>query len=857
MPVIEKALKSSTSYKLGLLQALSEDLYKPPDHSLITPQELRQIAKYATILGFMQKTFLTAVTIASLLLPRIAEAASTVSVSDTIAGLGTEVSMSLSGNAEVFLTPPYGPEESFTMNTGSVWIPGDSLEVAGIYSITVEQDDLTIGTTSFEVFADSVDSRQSAIQATETSFATSTTVRVILRDRFGNPLRGRSVELISSRSSDVIESMSRETDSRGEQAFTVTAMTPGEFTVRAIDLLSSKVLTSELQLRAGALGMGGYSYNVAPSYNNYNYGAQKQFYPSGTTSNPFAANLLGQIAGTQRLGGFLMEIRGQEQETTPVLGLNEFTSMTITALDQNGNVFLDYVGTVYLLSTDPSADLPKDGVINFEFRDQGVKQYTLGLSFHTPSPDGMHTLVITDHPSEIRTVLAELDLRLTGGSVVQPNQNITITSPRDTSTVNTASVTVDGVGPPFINVRVTGGKTPVTGDTDRDGAFSIPVTLDETKTEHTLQVVEEGGRSLSQEIVITLDADAPIIKEATFTPPTPKEQTDVLLVVETEEDAEVSFTIGEETYELTMAEPGKYQILFPAPVGGVYKPVITVKDPSGNTTEEETTMAVTLKGLPKVQNVVADPQTNEIALSWDPITSEPIGGYRVYVGTEPGEFLYTLDTDRPTASAIVRGLQPGSTYHFAITAILDQRESEEKSDTVSATVFGVKLEVTPQNNALLLEWNSLQKDSPMSFFLLEYGTEPDSYTEQRTLTGELRAYTLRDLLNGVTYYLKLTPVATSGDRLEELSTTAQGTPTGRIGQFTPGSTDPIPYDIKPHSGAPVTPKPPVNTDTGIPLPAWWIAAGIAGSIFYQYLRRRKQITMTAEFMQSMNSRYYR
>jgi len=820
----------------------------------------------------MQKTLLTAATIASLLLPRVAVAASSVTVSDTIAGLGTEVeaqSLTASTSAEVFVTPPYGPEETFKMSVnaegqGTVWIPGSSLEVAGIYSVSVNQNNVTTGSASFEVFADSVDTRQSAIQATETTFAQQTTVRVILRDRFGNPLRGRSVELISSRASDSVDSTARETDSRGEQAFVVTASTPGEFTVRAIDMLSSKVLTSELKLYAGSStqGIGGYPYGVTPTYNapSYNtYQAPKQFYPSGTSS-PFGASLTGQISGTQRLGGFLIKIPGQEREVTPILAINNFYSMSITALDQNGNIFLDYVGTVYLLSTDPGADLPKDGEINFEFRDQGLKQYTLGLSMHTPSTDGVHTLVITDHPSEVRTILGQLDVRVTNGGPVQPSQDITITSPRESSTIKTSAITVEGVGPPFINVRVTGGKADVVGDTDRDGAFSIPIELDETVKEHTLLVLDQDGRSQSQEVHITVDADAPVIKEMSFTPPSPKEGTDVLLVIETEENlAEASLTIGEETHKLTNVgtEPGKYQVLFTAPTGGTYKPVITLKDASGNSTEEETIMIVGLKGLPKVLNVIAEPQTSEISLRWDPITSETIGGYRVYVGTEADEFLYTLDTDRPTASALVRGLQPGSTYYFAITAILEGRESEQKSETVSATVFGVKLEVTPQNNSLLLEWNSLQRESPISFFLLEYGTEPDTYTEQRTLTGELRAYTLRDLLNGVSYYLKLTPVATTGDRLEELATTAQGTPTGRIGQFIPGSTDPIPYDIPNHSGAPQTPKPPVNTGVGIPLPALWVVGGLAVGIYWQYVRRRKQMVLTAEFMQSMNSRYHR
>ncbi|MEK7563504.1 MAG: hypothetical protein AAB544_03865 [Patescibacteria group bacterium] len=172
--------------------------------------------------------------------------------------------------------------------------------------------------------------------------------------------------------------------------------------------------------------------------------------------------------------------------------------------------------------------------------------------------------------------------------------------------------------------------------------------------------------------------------------------------------------------------------------------------------------------------------------------------------------------------------------------------------------------MTPQDGGLMLEWSSLDSDIPLSSFILEYGVEAGNLTEKRTLNGDLRAYALRDLLNDVTYVLKLTPVTTTGDLLEDLAAEGGGMPSGTGIGFRTTPVDPAPFPITSngpgggrqippsgtvHSGAPATPG------TGLPPIAWWIAGSLAAVAFYVHAQRRKTMRMTLQFLQSMETQY--
>jgi hypothetical protein len=535
---------------------------------------------------------------------------------------------------------------------------------------------------------------------------------------------------------------------------------------------------------------------------------------------------------------------------------DDFASISITAVDADGNRVDDYVGTVLLSSTDQEAILPLEGIVQFEPRNLGKKPLTLGLAFNTP---GEHWLRAED--SQVQDIEGMIGFNVVGQVFTEVEKLISIVTPLAGSHHSTTEIQVKGNGPPFINLDIIGGTEPVEGETDSDGFFSVTVNLDPNQVDHMIKAQDESGKYESEEVTFTIDVSPPEAISVTFTPENPEEEKDVLLVVESEPDLKTAtMTLEEIEYPLTVVgeDSGKYQVLFTSPIAGVYSPTITLIDELGNTLETTVSFPVALKGLPTVQNVIATAEANAIALNWDEITTVPVDAYRIYVGIDPYDFLYTLDTDRPTTSATVAGLKPGTTYYFGVTALEGERESVERSEIIPATVLGVSLEITPQDSALLLEWTTLGDDTPLSSYLLEYGVEEGNLTEKRTLNGELEAFTLRDLINDLSYFVKITPITTTGDVLEDFAANGEGIPESLFAGFRASAADPIPDDFightvaperptRPSDPAPRTPEPPLLSEEGVPVPLWTIAVAIAVAMFMFHLHRKRQREMQAFF----------
>jgi hypothetical protein len=303
---------------------------------------------------------------------------------------------------------------------------------------------------------------------------------------------------------------------------------------------------------------------------------------------------------------------------------------------------------------------------------------------------------------------------------------------------------------------------------------------------------------------------------------------------------------------------------------------VQLTDSAGNISETRVQLSVSAQALQTVTGVRVSPKIEQIDLSWTPLEDPIVEGYRIYIGTEPKNYSSYLDSPDPRGGATVGGLKPGTTYYFAVTALAGDRESGSKSIEVTAIPLGLKLDVTPQDGALLIEWSALDEDTPLSSFKLEYGVEDGNLTEIRMLNGDLRAYTLRDLLNDVNYFLRLTPITTTGDMLKDLAADGQGSPAATGGGFHPTAADPVPFgvigsgigsgngngngpssapgapSIPPsgtvHSGAPSTP------DVGFPPIVWWIAGAFSVAAYYLQMQRRKTMRMTLEFLQSMEQR---
>src|SRR3989338_1999166 len=296
------------------------------------------------------------------LVPQIAISAGGLQIPDTIAGLGTSLTFRgamAQTPVAVTVIPPYGPEIALegTADAGgtvNLRIDGKDTEVSGRYAVTARAENGT----------------------------GERPVRGVIRAPYGNPVPSRRIELISSRPSDTVGALTGETDDRGEQLFSVRATEPGVMSLRAMDLLSGKLIGSSVELYAeAAFAVGGNAYTgatsramlasaYAPSANyGYNYRpstlAGRQFY--------------GQLGSTFDVVHHFEIIldRGVKE-----VAVYDPLSLEIHAVDRNGNVVEDYTGTVQIFTTDPEALLPSE--VRFTPGDFGIKRLSLPLRFQTP-----------------------------------------------------------------------------------------------------------------------------------------------------------------------------------------------------------------------------------------------------------------------------------------------------------------------------------------------------------------------------------------------------------------------------------------------------------------------------------------
>jgi hypothetical protein len=804
------------------------------------------------------------------LVPTQALAMGTLTANDSIAGLGASIELrgfAASDVLEVIVRIPDGMEVPLPVRTdatgaGVARLSPSDTEVAGIYRARVEKGGATLSAeTSFEVLADTVEADNASVKAVpsriETDGFDEAVVTVTLMDRFGNPLPGRPVTLISGRSSDQISPIDTETDGNGEQRFAVSTTQAGLIQVRAVDLLSGISVGSEAEIQAGMSTAMGSPYAPAaqpypPAYPTY-YPPAYQPYPTYAPpagrqmyyGSPYAA----QTAGFDVIDHF--EIDAPDEMAVG----DEAPKISIRAVDRSGQTVEDYIGSILFSSTDAEAILPNFGRYTFRDRDLGEKSFPLVLKFSSP---GEQMLRVED--ANDPRIFGETSVEVTGAGGSSGQRGIEITSHSDGDTVNVLSIQIEGTGPKFANLIVQGGAQDADGSTDEDGKFSVPITLKATQRDFTIRVRDETGRYDSGPIQLILDTEAPVIGDVGFFPEEINENEQVLATVTSEPGLQqvVMQLTDPETragQEIPLIEnptaSGSYQGFFNAPRRGQYQPVIVAMDRAGNVTEVRAVLTVGVKALPTVENVRVSSRTNAVALEWDAVESD-IDGYRIYVGDSPTNFLYNLDTGRVTTKATVAGLSSGKAYYFAVTALKEDIESKEKSEVVEARTLGLTLQVQPQEASLLLQW-TLASETPLSSYLLEYGVQEGVYTERRLLNGELKAFTLRDLLSGITYHVRLTPVTVTGDKLDELSAIDKAIPTGS-GLFRATPADPIPFDPASPPGNVKTP-PPASPTTGIPPVALWAAITAAIIGFGLYLHRRKTLRQSHAFLQAIQSQY--
>lgn len=776
-----------------------------------------------------------AIAIALLLTP-ISAAAGMLQAQDSVAGVGIDIALSSftpQSNIEVQFVSPDNTPNAFAVRmdaqgNGTLAIAGRFAELAGTYVLTVPAD--TTAHTTVTVAPDSMDPRISALQVKTPRIAAdgmeTADITVILRDRFGNPLPGRATNVLAGRTTDTLRVLTPETDAKGMQYFSLTTKTPGQTTLRAIDLLSGTVIAESAVIDAQSLvAVGGQTANI----NNGRF-----FYAQTLPSFDIVDHFTVDAPDSMQPGV-------------------EAQKLTIRAVDRAGQTVENYLGTVLFSSTDSDATLPNFGTYTFRERDLGEKSFALSLKFRTGGPQ---TFRIED--ANDNRISGEVTIQVGSSGTLDPGTGtIEITSHTQDGFINSADIVIEGRGPRFTNIIVMGGPQDAKGVTDENGFFSVPVALSPQQLDHTIRVRDESGRNDSGPIHLVLDQSKKEIEAVQFAPEKPDAGAQVLVIVKSAPAlTQVMMRLPADgtVQEVILAEnptqPGTYQTFFTAPVAGTYQPSIVATDQAGNLTELRTILTVTSTVLPRIENLSIEPRVESIALRWEVVTGQ-ITGYRIYIGDGPDNFLYTLDTSGPVTQAVVRGLLPGQLYYFAVTALRDALESEEKSEVLTGQPLGITLTVTPGESSLTVQWTSLAADLPLSSFLLEYGADANALTEQRQLNGELRDITIHDLLPGISYALRLTPISVTGEALTQLAATGKGTPGGA--GFHPAPRDDAPFDVSLHPGATLNPPPAVNA-VGLPRSAWITIASFGALTILWFVRRRQSAQRMNAFLQAVASR---
>src|SRR3989344_2870010 len=155
----------------------------------------------------MKKLTQTSLAVCLLVIPALVAAAS-VRALDTVAGLATEVTVAgLPPKTEVTLTvtSPESENRSYPLTanhegTAALWISGGDLKAAGMYDLQITgKTPMAAGT--LNVHPDTIDTILSFvdIEKPQADVGTEVIATVVLVDRFGNTLSGRSTQLIGSR----------------------------------------------------------------------------------------------------------------------------------------------------------------------------------------------------------------------------------------------------------------------------------------------------------------------------------------------------------------------------------------------------------------------------------------------------------------------------------------------------------------------------------------------------------------------------------------------------------------------------------------------------------------------------------
>lgn len=637
---------------------------------------------------------------------------------DTIAGYSTILSTSKTfPNQEVSFTvkKPDGGSVVIKSRTDVSGVAKADLydfhtRRSGKYAVsaTVSSPLMQSPVSSFTVYPDAVSADQSSIVA-QSSVARAggsdkVYITVNLKDKYGNPLQGHSVSLVSSRGSDSIENpvMNQTTDLNGSLSFIVSSSEPGLSIYSAVDSTAGVVINSKAQVAyinsSSLSGAGGSVLGIQ--------------YAAAASAGPINHFEIGDLPAT--------------------INPNQNISFRVTAKDQDGLTVENYTGTIHFSSEGTNSSnvtLPED--YSFKAEDLGTHLFSLGLKFTVA---GTYKIVATDISNQLLKGEKSVTVGSSGGQVPPGGQGTeqkpAINSPTS-GTYGQNTVTISGSAGAGLSVKVldngqeigvvqasTNGSFSYQANQLADGAHKLSVqTVDQTQT-----VI-----GTSDTIEITIDTTPPKVDEVVLEPSTGiKADAVVTVKVLSEENlSQAALIFNNDIIQLSpsLEQTGTYTGSVKAPKDeGAYGIDVLLVDQLGNeatyqaqatinisggegtatsnqtqqTTQEEVPQETQQIEIPpanlppsQVFGLVAYGSDKRVTLVWEAASDDKgITNYRIYYGTDPANLVTFVDTRDANTTWYIPNLSNGNEYYFSIAALDGEGiESINRSDLVSAIPF--------------------------------------------------------------------------------------------------------------------------------------------------------------------------
>lgn len=698
------------------------------------------------------------------------------SCQDSIAGYSTLCKTSVTApNTEVSfkITKPDGSVTRFPCTTSIEGVAKCDLNYyhtkqAGSYQVGAylsgynEPADLDQST--FRIFPDTISPVGSSFSAAKLTVAANGSdfsyMTVILKDQYGNGVKDHTVDVISSRVEDRIETIGTNVSNQdGKVNLKVSSKASGVSTFIAKDTLSGITLLDRPKVSF-------YQANVSTSNSSAS--------SARSSSSYLKADLFGS---SNAVGGpaasFKITAPDKVQTNAPF-------DVTVQVLDSSGSPALSYRGTIFFSSpTDSNAELPlpNEGY-PFKGTDENASHlFAKAVTFKSP---GTQRLVVTD----VDNPDLEAEKFITVTSRVDTNENtnassgaIAITSPEDGTTYGSGSIDIIGKISPLTTFKVFDGEVEITTQaeqSDADGSFTFTAKgLSDGK--HTFKVAAFDSSDVktgeSSEVIVFVDTKSAVLQSITFSPDSNIAANSPIQVTLTSEPrlTKVRVIVDGVAHDLTedAATPGSYTGSFNAPSKeGEYE----VKASLTNSFGKESTPATNKKLVVtkaaatslKIMNLRAQPgdTTGSIKLAWDtPADTSLLKGYTIVYDTNPITLSKKATSDSLSPTYTLENLDTGKTYYVAVAA-LDKSDTEgPQSDIIPATpkAGSTKIEnlkAVGEDGKISFTWDD-PGNSAIVKYKFQYGLRSGEYLENALTKDKTTNWYIPDLINGVSYYFKL------------------------------------------------------------------------------------------------------